>query len=142
MSDWNIRRKSRGRIRRARVRRQRQRITAASVFLLLCLSVFAVGAVTYGEKKRKLVEIAEHPNVSYSMPRIAPMLARAEAPRPDSALPELLNIQERFPEYGNSPQAEDPAASDNGDEEEEPQNETSKKNMSCSTICVQRRRNR
>lgn len=99
MNDWNAQRKARGRIRRARLQRRRQRFTIASACILFFLSVLAIGAVNYGQTKTTQVEIAKHNNRSFSMPRMAPYLARAEAPKPKSDLPDLLNIEERFPDY-------------------------------------------
>ena len=83
MNDWNVRRKARGRIRRAKFRRRRQRITAASLFSLLFLSVFAIGSVKYGATRSTEIRIANQGHISYSMPPVMPMLARAEATNPD-----------------------------------------------------------
>ncbi len=128
MSDWNVRRKARGRIRRARRRRRRQRITALGVFLLLCLAVFAVGAVDYGAKRHTDLEIAKRPRVSFSLPRIAPPMARAGPSASGNELPRLLNIREKFPDYGDLPKRDDPDEQSSGDEGEEPA-ETSRHNM-------------
>ena len=115
MDDWNVRRKARGRIRRAKSRRRRQRITAASLMLLLLLSVFAVGSVRYGESRDTETRIATQHQRSYTMPRVSPLLARAEVVKRDSQLPQVLNSVERFPDYRNPPRVEDPNLS-SGDE--------------------------
>ncbi|MFT5443714.1 MAG: hypothetical protein ACI8W3_002765 [Myxococcota bacterium] len=116
MSDWNIRRKARGRIRRAKLRRRRQRITAAGIVAMLFTAVFAVGAVTIGEKRETRFEIAKSPSFSYSIPRISPMLARAESDEGLDEIPQLLKIQERFPDYKDRPEGNKP-----DDESEEPE---------------------
>lgn len=119
MDDWNVRRKARGRIRRAKSRRRRQRITAASLMLLLLLSVFAVGSVRYGETRSTETRVATQHQRSYTMPRISPLLARAEVVKRESQLPQVLNFEERFPDYRNPPSVEDPNLS-SGDEDAPP----------------------
>lgn len=113
MNDWNAQRRARGRIRRARLRRRRQRITIASSLVLLLLSALAIGTVDYGKKQSKRIEIATQSNRGYPMPGIAPILARAESPKPESDLPDLLNIEERFPDYREGLGRDD---QDSGDE--------------------------
>lgn len=128
MSDWNVRRKARGRIRRARLRRRRQRITALGVFLLLCFAVFAVGAVDYGAQRHTDLEIAKHPRVSFALPRIAPPMVRGGPLPSANVLPQLLNIREQFPDYGDLPKRDDPDEHSSGDEGEEPA-DASQQNM-------------
>lgn len=118
LDDWNARRKARGRIRRARRRRRRQRIAAIALLLMLVFGAFAIGAVRYGATKHKQAEIAATSNISYSTPRIEPLLARAESPKPESELPQLLNIRERFPDYDDGPRPESPDDESSGGEDD------------------------
>lgn len=103
--DWNLRRKARGRIRRAKLRRRRQRVTAASLVLLLFFSVFAIGSVRYGVARNAEPRIVNQNRISYAMPAIVPQLALAEVKKPDNQLPQLL-FAERFPDYRNPPGAD------------------------------------
>ena len=129
MNDWNAQRKARGRIRRARLRRRRQRITIATAFILMCLSIFAIGAVDYGQKKAKQVEIAENSHRSFALPRMTPILARAESPKPDSDLPDLLNIEERFPDYREGLDRDDGSAGEEEAPPEEPDDSSAAQKM-------------
>lgn len=94
-------------------------MTAAAVLLMLCLTVFAFGTVNYGAKKSKQTEIAAKSNMSYSLPRIAPVLARAEAAKPENELPQMLIIKERFPNYDGGPRPIEPGDDSSGGAEEE-----------------------
>ncbi|MCP4037427.1 MAG: PEP-CTERM sorting domain-containing protein [bacterium] len=120
LNDWNARRKAHGRIRRARQRRRRQQVTAIAALLLLLLGAVAAGTIQYGAKKHKQHEIATTSNMSYSLPRIEPLLARAETPKPENELPQMLNIRERFPDYDGGPRPEEPEEDGSSEESEEP----------------------
>lgn len=119
MNDWNIRRKSRGRIRRAKLQRRRQRSAGVGIVAMLFVAVFAVGAIRIGEKREKQIEIAKSPSSSYAMPHISPMLARAEADDGLDEIPQLLRIKERFPDYKDRPEGNKPE--DEPEAEEPPQ---------------------
>jgi hypothetical protein len=119
-SDWNVRRKARGRIRRARIQRRRQRLTAAAIFMMLCLAVFAFGAVDYGEQRHIDIETAKKTRVSFSLPQIAPVLAQAGSSKPVDELPDLLPIKERFPDYRDVPKPLNPDDGNNGNEAGDP----------------------
>lgn len=117
MDDWNVRRKARGRIKRARRRRQRQRATALAILLLLCTTVFALGTVNYGAKKHRALEIEQTQRTTYALPRIQPLAAVAQQEKPDE-LPQMLNIRERFPDYGEGGRPEEPPSESSGGEDE------------------------
>ncbi len=118
MDDWNVRRKARGRIRRARLRRQRQRATALGALVLLCLAVFSAGAINYGTKRNAEFKEVNRPRTSYSLPRVRPLVARVETPRAESEIPELLHIEERFPDYRDLPARRNPSETSSGGEGE------------------------
>lgn len=120
MNDWNVRRKARGRIRRARRRRRRQRMSAIGVFILLCLSIFAFGAVDYGAQRHTGREIAKHPRVSFSLPPPTPLIARAKSSRPDYGLPDFLNIEGQYPGYRRHPIRRNSDEPSSANEREEP----------------------
>ncbi len=115
MDDWNVRRKARGRIKRAQRRRQRQRATAIAIALLLGVGALALGTVEYGVKKHRQLEIETSQNIGYSLPRIQPLAAIAEANEPE--LPQMLNIRERYPDYDEGGRPEEPEDSSGGEDE-------------------------
>lgn len=120
MDDWNVRRKTRGRIRRAKTRRRRQRVTAAALMLLLAFSVFAVGSVNYGKTRSTEIKIANQHRITYTLPRVVPLLAQVESQSLDTNLPQVLNFNERFPDYRNPPQVDDPNQQSSGSEDAPP----------------------
>lgn len=124
MDDWNVRRKARGRIRRAKNQRRRQRTTAAALMLLLLFTVFAVGSVNYGETRSQEIKVANQHKVTFSMPQIVPLLASTTSLKPSTRLPQILNFNERFPDYRNPPQVDDPGDRDNGGQNGPPQDRT------------------
>ncbi|MBW2292696.1 MAG: PEP-CTERM sorting domain-containing protein [Deltaproteobacteria bacterium] len=91
-------------------------MTAVGVLLMLCLAVFAFGAVDYGEKRHFDLEVSKQPRVTFSLPRIAPVIAQAGSSQPVDELPDLLPIQERFPNYRDVPKPKNPDDGNNGDE--------------------------
>ncbi len=86
---------------------------------MLCLAVFAFGAVDYGEQRHFDLDTAKQPRVTFSLPRVAPVIAQAGSSQPVDELPDLLPIKERFPNYRDLPKPKNPDEANNGDEGDE-----------------------